>query len=240
MSNYLDLLKHCLLDNIYGSTILGTTQFASPDQVMNGKHWPSRAHTMIGYKRLQNIQDCAEDVIRNKIPGDFIETGVWKGGATIFMRGILKHYGESRKVFVADSFEGLPPPDPRYPADNGDTHHTLQFLSIPLEVVQDNFRRYDLLDENVVFVKGFFEHSLKNAPIDSLAILRLDGDMYSSTIQVLEQLYDKVSVGGYIIVDDFGLPGCRKAIEDFREKRNITDPIMPADYMGVYWKKTIT
>jgi O-methyltransferase len=154
------------------------------------------------------------------------------------MKGILKAYNSDKKVFVADSFEGLPPPDPKYPADRGDTHHTIKILAVSLEEVNQNFKKYDLLDENVVFIKGFFEHTIPNAPVDKLSILRLDGDMYSSTIQVLESLYHKVSVGGYIIVDDWCLHNCRKAVNDFRERRNITDEIINIDGIGVFWKKT--
>ncbi len=166
-----------------------------------------------------------------------IETGVWRGGATIFMAGLIKYYRENRKVFVADSFEGLPKPDPKYVADNGDCHHTMTALAVGLDEVKENFRRYDLLDDNVVFIKGFFEHSLKNSPIRQLAILRLDGDMYSSTIQVLEQLYDRVSSGGYIIIDDYALKGCQEAVDDFRKKHNITAELKVVDWTGRYWIK---
>jgi len=107
-----------------------------------------------------------------------------------------------------------------------------------LEEVRENFKRYDLLDDNVVFIKGFFETSIPSAPIDKLAILRLDGDMYSSTIQVLNALYDKVSTGGYIIVDDWCLHNCRAAVNDFRKSRNITDEILEIDGIGVFWRKT--
>lgn len=243
MSNYLDLMKLCLLDAIYGSQHMGGNGqiggVAAPHEIENGTYWPARAHTMIGLKRLQNIQQCIEDVIQNNIPGDLIETGVWRGGATIFMKAVLTHHNDSRKVFVADSFEGLPPPDPSlYPADRGDNHHTIPCLAVDLNTVRNNFAKYNLLDNNVVFVKGFFEHSLKRAPITTLSVLRLDGDMYSSTIQVLDILYDKVSVGGYIIVDDYALPGCKQAIHDFRHKHNITDEIMHIDATSCYWKKS--
>ena len=100
-----------------------------------GYDWPSLAHTMIGVKRLNNLQHCVEEVIKNGVPGDFIETGVWRGGASIFMRSILLAYGVTdRKVWVADSFEGLPEPDAeKYPADKGDLHHKQPALAISLE-----------------------------------------------------------------------------------------------------------
>jgi O-methyltransferase len=233
---YIELLKKVLLDSIYGSHVLGKGVSAPSYAVENGTYWPQRAHTMIGMKRLTNIQECFETVVREKIPGDLIETGVWRGGATILMKGLVKYHNEPRKVFVADSFEGLPKPDPKYSADSGDIHHTLNFLAVDVETVKNNFRAYDLLDDDVVFVKGFFETSLKDAPIDKLCILRLDGDMYSSTIQVLDQLYSKVSPGGFVIVDDWTLTGCRKAIIDFRATHGITAPMVAIDDSSAYWR----
>jgi len=229
-SAYINLLKKCLLDLVY-----------EPENVKlleEGRCLPSRAHTMIGIKRLNNIQDCFEAIKNENIVGDLIETGVWKGGATIFMAGLNKIYNQNRKIYVADSFEGLPKPDEKYPADKDDPHHTYSWLEVSLEQVKKNFQSYDLLNDNIVFIKGFFEHSLKNTNIEKLAMLRLDGDMYSSTIQVLEYLYDKVSDNGFIIIDDYGaVNGCKEAVDDFRRKRNITEPMTVIDYTGRYWRK---
>lgn len=206
---------------------------------LNGRDWPTYAESMIGLKRLQNIQDCAIDVITNNVPGDFIETGVWRGGATVFMKAILNTYNDStRKVWVADSFEGLPKPEKQYAADKGDKHHNKVALAISQEQVANNFRKYDLLDERVCFLKGWFKDTLPAAPIDKLALLRLDGDMYQSTMDALNNLYHKLSIGGYVIVDDWGaVPGCKQAVEEFRAMHNITDPIMEIDWAGVYWQK---
>jgi hypothetical protein len=239
---YIELLKNCLLDNIYGSVVndvwnTNRGEVATDEQLGNGSFWPLRAHTMIGLKRIDNIQYCIENVRTNNIPGDFIETGVWRGGASIFMAGLNKYYGMKRKVFVADSFEGLPPPDVRYPADRYDVHHTYKDLIVPLEQVKNNFEKYNLLDENVIFVKGFFEDSLQTAPIQKLSVLRLDGDMYSSTIHVLDYCYDKLTEGGFVIIDDYGGENCKQAVLDFRAKHNILSPIIQIDHTGVFWKK---
>lgn len=240
---YIQLLKNCVTDNIYKKQVHVDADSqpvynASIENVEEGTYWPERAHTMIGLKRLDNIKFCVEYCLKNNIAGDFIETGVWRGGATIFMKGILKAYGSDRKVFVADSFEGLPEPETKYIHDQNDPHHTFKFLAVPLEEVKNNFRAYDLLDDNVIFIKGFFETSLKTAPIDKLAILRLDGDMYSSTIHVLDTLYDKVTKGGFIIIDDYTLPGAKAAVIDFRNKRNIKDEIvLIGKGYSAYWVK---
>lgn len=206
-----------------------------------GRDWPAQAETMIGRKRMDQLRACIEDVLLRDVPGDFIECGVWRGGATIFMRAMLKAYGDAeRRVWVADSFQGLPAPDARnFPADSGDQHHRYEQLAIGLEQVKANFKRYGLLDEQVRFLPGWFKDTLPSAPIDKLAVLRADGDMYESTIQILENLYPKLSVGGYCIIDDYGaVPGCREATEDYRRQHGITEPLQRIDWTGMYWQRT--
>ena len=171
-----------------------------------GLDWPAEAETMIGMKRLDNVDFCVRSVLERGIPGDFIETGVWRGGTCILMRAALKAYGDTnRVVWAADSFAGLPPPDPRYPQDEGSTFHNYSdLLGVSLDQVRENFRRYGLLDDQVRFLKGWFKDTLPAAPIPRLAIARLDGDLYASTMDALEALYPKLSQGGYLIVDDYG------------------------------------
>jgi O-methyltransferase len=208
-------------------------------QKNEGRGWPACADTMIGLKRLDNLQYCVETALRDGIEGDLIETGVWRGGACIFMRAVLAAHGVSnRKVFVADSFTGLPAPDAeKYPADQGDKHHLQKFLAADRNEVENNFRKYGLLDEQVVFLQGWFKDTLPAAPIDKLAVLRLDGDMYGSTMEALTNLYAKLSRGGFCIVDDYGLPGCRQAVDDFRAAEKISARINEVDWMGAYWRK---
>lgn len=206
-----------------------------------GRDHPRTAETMIGLARLDNIEECVTTVLRDGVPGDLIETGVWRGGATIFMRAILDAYGDpERKVWVADSFEGLPKPDATtYPVDEGDTHWTKGHLAVGLEQVKANFARYGLLDDRVRFLQGWFKDTLPSAPIDRLAVMRLDGDMYESTIQALDALYPKLSVGGFVIIDDYGdIVSARKATEDFRAAHGIDDPIVAIDHAGVYWRRS--
>lgn len=239
---YLDLMKRILTNYIYMDNTAGfgqPTEF-DPQLRANGMDWPSQAHTMIGMKRLDNIEMCAESIINENVPGDFVETGVWRGGASIFMRAILKAYGiADRCVYLADSFEGLPPPNAQlYPHDTGDQLHTVSFLAVPLETVKANFERYGLLDEQVVFLKGWFRDTLPSAPIDRIALLRLDGDMYESTTDALTHLYPRLSVGGYIIVDDYkAVPACKPAVDDYRRAHNITEEIIDIDWAGVYWRR---
>jgi hypothetical protein len=240
---YLDLIKRCLCNTIYeddGYLIPDSPPSSFDlDVRLEGRDWPTVAHTMIGRRRLDNIQHCVEDVLTNGIPGDLIETGVWRGGATIFMRALLKAWNATnRLVWVADSFEGLPPPDvEQYPSDEGDLHHTMAHLRASYDEVRDNFRRYGLLDEQVRFLKGWFKDTLPVAPIEKLAVMRLDGDMYESTTDALRHLYPKLSSGGYVIVDDYGaVPACRAAVEDFRASQSIRNDIHWIDWTGIYWR----
>jgi hypothetical protein len=238
---YLDLIKRVLTNSIYRDPNVaeGPSEFDEETRAVGGD-WPRDAHTMIGLKRLENIQTTAEQIIRDHILGDFIETGVWRGGASIFMRAILKAYNiTDRLVWLADSFAGLPPPDvERYPEDAGDMLSTVEFLAVPIETVQANFRAYGLLDDQVRFLKGWFRDTLPNAPIERLALLRLDGDMYESTMDALVHLYPKLSPGGYCIIDDYGaFYSCKKAVHDYREAHRIHEPVQEIDWGGVYWQK---
>lgn len=204
-----------------------------------GHDWPAEAVTMIGMRRLDNLHQCVRDVLQKGIPGDLIETGVWRGGATIFMRGALRAYGDTtRTVWVADSFEGLPKPSAAFAADRDASYwRDAHWLAVSLEEVQENFRRYSLLDDRVRFLKGWFKDTLPAAGIDRLAVMRLDGDMYESTMDALVPLYPRLSSGGYCIIDDYALPACRAAVDDFRAREHITEPIQPIDHWGAFWQK---
>jgi hypothetical protein len=196
---------------------------------------------MIGLKRLQNSQDCIEQILDGNIPGDLVETGVWRGGSCIFMRAMLEAYSVSdRKVWVCDSFEGLPPPDSdNYPIDGYLDYSVYNDkLGISLEEVQENFRRYGMLDDQVEFVKGWFKDSLPGIAVEEIALLRMDGDMYESTMDALNHLYPKLSPGGFAVADDYALPSCWKAIKDYREANDITEEIVDIDGVGAYWQKS--
>ncbi|MFZ2106735.1 MAG: TylF/MycF family methyltransferase [Roseiarcus sp.] len=215
--------------------ILVTQKAFEPTIRSNGMDWPLFGYTMVGHKRLDNLHFCINDVLRRRVPGDLIETGVWRGGSTIFMRAALKVAGDSdRTVWVADSFEGLPvPKDSRDGADFSHVEH----LAVSIEQVRANFARFDLLDAQVRFLKGWFCDTLATAPIERLAVLRLDGDLYSSTMDALEALYPKVSPGGYVIVDDYGSwPECKRAVDEYTNKNNIQVDLNVIDGTDVFWR----
>jgi O-methyltransferase len=212
----------------------------APRARLEGRDWPIFAQTMVGIERIEHLQSCVEAVIAEEVPGDLIEAGAWRGGASIFMRGVLAAHGiDDRRVYVADSFEGLPAPDAEhYPADAHSAHHRWDALAVSLEEVVANFERYGLLDDQVSFVKGWFRDTLPTLSENQWAVIRLDGDMYESTINGLDNLYPGLAVGGYVIIDDYGAgEECRRAVDDYRRTHRIDDPIVKIDWTGVYWRR---
>ena len=194
--------------------------------------------TMVGLARLEHLQTCIEQIVRSAVPGDLIETGTWRGGASIFMRGLLRALDvRDRHVWVADSFRGLPRPDGRYAADARDGHHRYSDLAVALEDVRENFRRYGLLDDQVRFLEGWFRETLPTVSEVRWSLIRLDGDMYASTMDALENLYPQLSPGGYVVIDDGALAPCRQAVDDFRASNRIEDPIEWIDWTGFYWRR---
>jgi hypothetical protein len=266
VSLYLDLLKRCVTNLIYQDPMIryiGESPEDNPigpfslSRRMEGKDWPSQAHTMIGIRRLDNIQTLVEEILEAEVPGDLIEAGVWRGGSTIFMRGILKAYGiTNRKVWVADSFAGFPSTEEqglsprsltspglnflREPSLRGHAQARLDLLlqGIKYEEVRERFDRYGLLDDQVQFLCGWFRDTLPSASIERLALMRLDGDLYDSTYDALEALYPRLSIGGYAIVDDYGtFTECRRAVREYLRRIDAEADIKPIDDEAVFWQK---
>jgi O-methyltransferase len=210
---------------------------------LEGEDWPADAETMIGIRRLDNLEDSIRTIIADDLQGDLLEAGVWRGGASIFMRAVLKVLDdETRRIWLADSFRGLPRPDPRtYPADATDRHWASPQLAASEAEVRKNFARYGLLDEQVVFLSGWFSETLSGAPVDRISLLRLDGDMYESTIVALKALYPKVVPKGFVIIDDYWTSDtCRAAVDDYCKKEGITPQIEQIDRAAVFWRKELS
>lgn len=232
---YFDLLKRVLINLPYEDGRYPTGHFDYNLRI-EGMDWPLEAHTMLGVNRLDNIHECAKRVILDKIQGDFIECGAWRGGAAIFMQGIREFYNEDRTVWVADSFNGFPVSVMEMKLSSKLQNHQ-KYHTVPLNEVKDNFNRYGLLNDHVKFLEGFVNETLHKAPIDKLALIHCDVDMYPAVYCVLQHLYPKLSKGGFCIIDDYSLIGCRQAVNDYRRRKDITEEIIPIDWTGVYWRK---
>lgn len=261
---YINTVKY-VVSNLFYANFYG---------IVAGDKWPPKssceAFTMVGLRRLDNMQLILEDVIQRNIKGDFMETGVWKGGASIFAASVFKAYQQyDRRVFLADSFDGIPPVNSSlFPIDqnhvgtdkidilkgshtggiNGVKTRCNLFFNIQsnkhykstpngfdmstVNVMDELEKRFEVKPEYIV---GFFKDSLPQARLDGrfkcFSVLRLDGDIYESTWQVLENAYDYLSPGGYVIIDDFGAwIGASNAVWDFREKNKINTPLVQVLY----------
>jgi O-methyltransferase len=241
---YLDLLKLSLCD-LAGTTTVSVASMPGGGTASRelrgderrlrsvGMDWPLQGLTMTGLRRLDDLQACVESVVADGVEGDLIEAGAWRGGASILMRATLDALGDVRTVWVADSFQG-------FPVDEAGEHidlSTYDFLSVPIDEVRENFARFGF-EDGVRFVPGFFEQTLPSLAGQRWAIARLDGDTYEATMTALDSLYPGLARGGYLIVDDYGaLEECRRAVDDFRERHGITEPIEEIDWTGARWRR---
>jgi O-methyltransferase len=242
-SAYLELLKLCLCD-LGGTrtTSVGKTQDGgvmsrelSGDELRlraAGMDWPLQGLTMVGLNRLDDLQSCVESVVRDDVEGDLIEAGAWRGGASILMRATLDSLGAGeRTVWVADSFQGFPMPDEQ------EGLNVVHFLSVPQEEVEANFARFGI-ERGVRFVPGFFEDTMAGLADRRWAVARLDGDTYEATWLTLQSLYRGLAPGGYLIVDDYGaLEECRRAVDEFRDRHDLSEPLEKVDWTCVRWRR---
>lgn len=197
-------------------------------------------HSMIGRARLNSLHQCLDLVRQENIPGDLIECGVWRGGACIFMAGYLEAYSiPGRRVYVADSFEGLPKPSSPFDAGLDLSQDGFPELAVSLFEVQENFAVYGLDGPKVHYLKGWFKDTLPTLSVQQFSLLRLDGDLYESTMDILENLYDKVAPGGIVIVDDYGaIEVCRQAVDAFFSSRGLPLPALEMiDWTGAWFRK---
>jgi O-methyltransferase len=238
-NHYAQLLIRTVTGSVYPSHRIGRED-CFPRHPYNveirkyGNDWPSIGHTMTGWIRLEHLYNALRLTAIEYVPGDFVELGVWRGGSSIFAAGIIKQMNMKRSIWVCDSFEGFE--DKPWDGDSGRSKLN-PVAAVGLEEVQQNFQNYGLLDANVKFLKGFFSESLPSSQISAISVLKLDADLYSNTSDILYNLYERVSLMGFIIVDDWSIAQCKAAVTDFRAAHNITDPMVPIDDTSMYWRK---
>jgi O-methyltransferase len=259
-NRYLDLLEQTLTHTAYAHLDVGRTganpltrrvarllrrraivglRFSADDQAerRTGRDWPVFAYTMSGVQRLQNTRRCVERALADGVEGDLVEAGTWRGGSAMMMKGTLCAHGdEERRVYVADTFAGLPAPT--LAADRGSRLHREPLLAVGVDEVRAGFERLGLLDDRVVFLEGLFADTLPAVADRRWAVIRIDGDLYESTRDALTHLWPGLAVGGFVIVDDYGaVDGCRRAVDEFRARHGITTPLQRIDWTGVWWRR---
>jgi O-methyltransferase len=234
-----DLLGQLLQAKQGGDTVLLDTRVGlQPTTEDRLRNFTEFSYTLVGRKRLDHLHKCVEDVLDRGIPGDFLEAGVWRGGCCILMRAVLAaHNCQDRSVWLADSFVGLPTSERIQDKNYAMDASRLPVLAVTLQEVQRNFERFGLLDDQVRFLPGWFEQSLNASDTGPLSVLRVDCDLYTSTMTVLEELYARVSPGGWVIIDDYGiLPPCKQAVDEYRERNGIEAPLDRIDDHAVCWR----
>ncbi|MBX9587297.1 MAG: TylF/MycF family methyltransferase [Gammaproteobacteria bacterium] len=244
--DYLELIKNSVLDLLNTRCDKGVVDTQNKEDAFSDRvfqHvWHGRALSMCTITRLDSMFQFIFNTINNKVDGDIIECGVWRGGCAIYMQAILYILGRlDKKLFLADSYCGLPIPDTELDKEMyyNSNVEDVNRLFISEETVRDNFTRYNLLFDNVIFLKGWFKDTLPTDKIKSLSILRIDCDFYESTLTTLEQLYPKLSIGGYVVLDDYRLDICdeKKATDYYRKIHNIKEKIVHIDWQSSYWIK---
>lgn len=190
-----------------------------------------RPFTMCGPARLQGLHRAVREVIVRQVPGSIVECGTARGGSAALMGLTLKQMGARRPLWVFDTFDGIPSPTPDDPDLEIGRLYTGQFRG-DLEEVRELFGRLGILGD-AHLVRGLFQETLPVTDVASIAVLHLDGDWYESVKVCLDHLYDRVSSGGIIQIDDYGhWEGARKATDEFLQRRGIRTPLGRLDYSG--------
>ena len=242
---YLDVLKLALCDLVspHGTMTASRNENGTCDPThigadqlwirRDGRDWPVYALTMCGLDRLTDLQMCVEAIVADQVDGDLIEAGVWRGGASMLMRATLDSLDEGRMVWVADSFQGFQSSDGPWP----EFLSRYEILNVPLDDVRRNFSHYGL-EDGVNFLPGQFADTLPLIGKQQWAVIRLDGDTYDTMRVSLEALYDGLSDGGFVIVDDYKiLPDCARAVTEFRRERGIVDELVGVGWNCARWRK---
>jgi len=206
----------------------------STDRIFNEIYESTRRYTMTSREQMYSLYKAAEYIIENSIPGDFVECGIWRGGSAMIMAYTLKALGDTgRKIYLYDTFQGMPEPSPLdtrlnkkelkayllWRANIRKNHNRLCYA--PLREVKENLQLTGYPMENFVFVKGLIEETIPSNTPDKIALLRLDTDWYSSTRHELEELYPLLVRDGILIIDDYGIwSGSKKATDEyFKDKK---------------------
>lgn len=190
------------------------------------------------------VQPVIHEICENNIAGDIVNIGVFKGGASLFMKSVFEENNIFRKWFLFDSFCGF----------NEDTltkrkdldalsyfKHELDFSEngFPAKDALENLFKTHQLDNHLTVTEGYIENTLEKQPIDTLCFLHIDVDFYEPTLFALNYLYPKLNRGGWVIVDDYHVDAfnCKEAVDEYRDKFNILSPIVRLGNYQIGWRK---
>lgn len=185
-------------------------------------------YTMTSSQRICALIDAVEYVVRNEIPGEIVECGVWKGGSIMAVaKTLLMRERSDRELYLFDTFDGMSSPGERDVSYRGDSAEaefqqrsngidSSNWCDAPLEEVRQAVFSTGYDESKFHFVKGKVEDTLPDGAPDSIALLRLDTDWYESTKHELVHLFPRISRGGVLIIDDYGYwKGARQAVDEY-------------------------
>ena len=255
--------EHPLTENdvkslaLFRDTVLTVVYNGHFRRSRDGSEWPSgpaaHALSMAGQRRIDNAVELLAQAMADEIRGDFIETGVWRGGLSFVAAKTLELAGSLRKAWLCDSFQGIPKATNvagRKTNRQDASAHTLSILNNnSLQGVRHSAKLMHVDPERTEYVKGYFDKTLPALvaarPELRFAVIRLDGDTFDSTWAAIGALYPRLEPGGFIIVDDYmDWVGCRDAITKYRADHAIVDPIFFVAHAqdeltrGIYWRKS--
>jgi cephalosporin hydroxylase len=191
-------------------------------------------YTAMGAVKLGQLDDALRTVRDEAIAGDLVECGPARGGAAVYMRAFLEaNELAGRQVWVAGLFRSTPADVPTRPLDEGGVNDLLADIN----QVREAFARFDVLDERVRFLQGAFDAALPDAPIGEVALIRVGAEVGTEVTAALDHLYDRLSPGGFVIIESSSEPACRDAIDAFRSRRGITGPTERIGWSGLMWRK---
>jgi hypothetical protein len=210
-------------------------------------------YASVAYSNLTTIQstyDIARRVILEDVPGDLVECGVGAGAQIGVMGHAVREHDADKRVWAFDSYRGIPlagpndvdqpgigavDPNRPLPSDLRDLLKSSGVAAHSLDSVQSNLRKWGLPLDRYTFVQGWFQDTVPVSDVGPIAFLRLDGDLYESTKVCLEHLFPKISPGGYLVVDDYAMVGCRKAVDEYLAPHGLTMTPLDADVPEVHW-----
>ena len=201
--------------------------------------------TMTSTERLYSTYKSVEYTVKNNIPGDYVECGVWKGGnSMMIVLTLLKNNCTDKKIFLYDTYEGMSKPSIN-DEDNSNKNILSRYEKNENDKSGSNWNRSEIEEakvnlystgypkKNLIFVKGKVEDTIPKTVPQKIAFLRLDTDFYESTKHELKHLYPILENKGVLIIDDYGhFQGCRKAVDEYFEENNINILLNRIDYTG--------
>lgn len=204
-----------------------------------------RAYTMTSAERVFSLCEAVKYIAINKIEGDIVECGVWKGGSMMAVADtLIKHNDVQRHLYLFDTFEGMSEPTDKdvdiagvsagYLMEHSDKNKDESvWCNAPLDGVKDVLGSSGYPKDQVHFVKGMVETTIPEHAPQKIALLRLDTDWFESTRHELEHLFPRLVKGGVLIIDDYGhWQGARRAVDEYISRNNIALMLNRIDYTG--------